>query len=370
LLSSDTNFGLGVTSNWEVGMSFPSILAQNVKSDINTASGYFSSTGVTEFRLMTKLRLLGGDRGGLAAVYTVNFMQIQNDPFLGTGAGPTNNFELAADTALGAGFSWAVNAGYRLRDPGTPIPNVPIQPLGNEYIASTALSYHMTGWDTKVIAEVFSSFPEKKRASVSDRSSSTAEALLGLKTDISRSLAFHVGLGSEIVHGTASPDWRAYTGINWVIGPVFNKPKPQMAKVRKQRVQQALDLMDTSSDPFSGTPQAKEEFVISDVLFEFDSDQIRPGFHELLQRLVNYLQQPPVVKSLVIEGHTDSIGSAEYNLDLSKRRAISVGKALISMGLPVQKIKAYGFGFSKPIASNGNFQGRALNRRVEFRVQR
>jgi outer membrane protein OmpA-like peptidoglycan-associated protein len=379
LLSSDINFGLGITRNWEVGMSFPSILAQNIDSDLTTLRGEFTSTGVTESRLMTKLRFFGGQDAGLAGVFTVNLLQVQNDPFVGTGAGPTYNFELAADTLLGGGFAWAVNAGYRLRDPGTPIPGVPIQPMGNHYIASTALSYLISSWDTKLIGEVFSSYPAEKQNMISDRKSSTAEALLGIKVDISRSLAFHFGGGTELIHGTASPDWRAYTGINWVIGPVFHKPKREMVRVvsrarvkRAQKViqvQQVTDLMGTE-DPFAGVPQPKEEFMMSDILFEFDKDTINPEFMDLLRRFVKYLQKPPAFKSMIIEGHTDSIGSDEYNADLSRRRAERVQSTLMQLGLNGTYVTAIGYGAKRPIASNGNYQGRALNRRVEFKVQR
>jgi outer membrane protein OmpA-like peptidoglycan-associated protein len=72
----------------------------------------------------------------------------------------------------------------------------------------------------------------------------------------------------------------------------------------------------------------------------------------------------------VIEGHTDSIGYADYNLDLSRRRADNVRDTLVAFGLPAAKVSANGYGAQKPIASNGNFQGRALNRRVEFKVLR
>ncbi|MGZ3723128.1 MAG: OmpA family protein [Bdellovibrionales bacterium] len=378
LLSSDTNFGLGVAKDWEIGLSFPTLLAQSVKSDLNTYSGRFTSTGVTEFRLMTKYRLLGDNRGGLAGVFTINFPEIQNDPFIGTGAGPTYNFELAVDHALGRSYAVAFNAGYRSRHPGTPIADVPIQPLGNQYIASTAFSYFITSWDTKIIAEIFGSMPVKSQQFISDRKASTAEALLGLKTDITRSLAFHFGGGSEIIHGTSSPDWRVYTGINWVIGPIFSKPKPTIARVLRrpppppqpQAPPPAAIEIVNNVDAFAGTPQPKEDFVAHDVLFEFDQDGIKPEFADLLQRLAKYLMQPPVVKSLIIEGHTDSIGLPEYNVDLSGRRASNVRAALIAEGVPADRIKSVGFGAARPIANNGNFQGRALNRRVEFKVER
>jgi OOP family OmpA-OmpF porin len=125
-----------------------------------------------------------------------------------------------------------------------------------------------------------------------------------------------------------------------------------------------------TTDPFAGPPQPKETFVVSDILFEFDKDELRPEFMDLLKRLVAYLNKPPVFKSLLIEGHTDYIGLPEYNLDLSQRRAGRVKSTLISMGLSEAKIRSVGYGATRPVANNGNYQGRALNRRVEFKVER
>ena len=354
------------------------MLAQSVKSDVSTYQGQFSSTGATEFRLMTKLRLCGGADSGVATVMSGNFNQIQNNPFLGKGAGPTFNFELAGDTKLGK-FQWGLNGGYRLRSPGQPVAG-PIQPIGNQYIASTALSYLMTSLNTKVIAEVFGSAPGRKQTFVSDRQASTAEFLMGFKTDVTRSVAFHIGGGTEIMHGTSSPDWRVYTGFNWVIGPAFQNPRNAMVKMRTpQRPRpvakasappppppEPIDL----NDPFEGPPQMVETFVARDILFEFDSDRLSKDAPAILQKLIDHMRKPPGFKTLVVEGHTDYIGTAAYNFDLSKRRAYAVEEALSKMGLPIERLHSIGYGATRPIGNNGNFQGRALNRRVEFHVQR
>jgi outer membrane protein OmpA-like peptidoglycan-associated protein len=370
LLSSDLNFAVGLLRNWEVGVSMPAVLSQQVQSDVTTYSGQYVSTGITEFRGMTKLRLLGDHRRGIAVIGSMNFNQIANDPFAGSGAGPTYNLEVAADTALADGFQLAGNFGYRWRNPGQPIAGVPIQPLGNQYIASGALSYLITSIDTKIIGEVFGSWPQQHQIYVSDRSDSTAEALLGLKTDITPSLAFHVGGGTEIVHGTSSPDWRVYTGLNWVMGPLFSKPKRDIVRVQDDELP-ALAMSEVDrEDPYSFKPGTTESFVARDLLFEFNSHHLRPESENKLMDLVEYLKTSGGFRQLVIIGHTDSIGNAQYNVDLSKRRAGEVRATMIALGLPAAKVKAYGVGAARPIANNGNFQGRALNRRVEFQIQR
>lgn len=367
LLSSDLNFALGVSRGWEVGMSFPYLWAQTVDSDLSTFRGEFASTGLTEFRLMTKIRLLGDQDHGLATILSANFNQIEDNPFLGTDAGPTFNFELAADKSFGK-IAVGANVGYRLRDPGAQLPGIPIEPIGNQFIASAAVSYLLRDLDTKIIGEIFGSFPTESGTFVSDRDDSTAEALLGLKHDYSRSIAFHVGGGTEIFQGTSSPDWRLYTGVNWVIGPLFAKPRDVIVRVDDQPLS-SLEDMETT-DPYAGRPVGNEAFIARDVLFEFNSDKLQPEAEDTLREFTEYLLRPPGIKTVTVEGHTDSVGPAIYNADLSQRRANRVRRALVEYGLKSNQVRAVGYGESRPIADNGNYQGRQMNRRVEFKVIR
>ncbi len=367
LLSSDLNFALGLTRNWEMGLSIPVLLSQSVDSDLTTFRGQFANTGSTETRVMTKARFWGDQQGGVAAVASANFNQIKNNPFLGQDPGPTYNLELVVDQTFGK-VAWGGNIGYRIRDPGRQIEEIPIEPLSNQWIASTAVSYLVAGLDTKVIGELFGSVPTKSRQFVSDRDDSSLELLLGIKTDVNRALAFHFGGGTEVMHGTGSPDWRLYAGVNWVIGPLFAKPNEMIVRISDGKVPLLEDEQD--EDPFAGPPQPTETFIARDVLFEFNSDELSPRAENSLKRMLAYLNRPPGFKTLIIKGHTDSVGRAAYNLALSQRRADRVREHMIRLGLPAQKVRAIGYGETQPIADNGNYQGRAMNRRVEFTLSR
>jgi outer membrane protein OmpA-like peptidoglycan-associated protein len=72
---------------------------------------------------------------------------------------------------------------------------------------------------------------------------------------------------------------------------------------------------------------------------------------------------------IVIEGHTDSTGSAELNQQLSERRAMSVGQYLASKNVSAQRMMITGYGFNRPIASNDTAEGRTQNRRVELTLE-
>jgi outer membrane protein OmpA-like peptidoglycan-associated protein len=361
-LGGDINVGVGLKRNWDVGFSFPQIYAQDTDNNNNVYSGYVSETGFTEYRLNTKYRFYGDQDGGLAFIGSVNFDQVANNPFAGSNAGPTYNFELAWDSTIQR-YAYGFNIGYRMRDPGTQLPGIPIEPYGDQLIASAAVSYLLTSVDTKLIGEVYSSFPLDSLDRTSDREVSTMELLLGMKKDIRHDIALHFGGGTEVYHGSSSPDWRVYTGVNWNFGPLWYGE----AKAGEPRRLEADNVEYFASKPL--TPS--EKFVAGDVLFAFNSSELSPAFEKILLQLAAYLNMPPGFKSLVVEGHTDSVGAEEYNRQLSQRRADSVRNFLVTKGgLPEAKVNGIGYGESQPVADNANFQGRAKNRRVEFNIVR
>jgi OOP family OmpA-OmpF porin len=99
------------------------------------------------------------------------------------------------------------------------------------------------------------------------------------------------------------------------------------------------------------------------LLFDFDSAELRPESITELERLVKFMGDVPFAKALV-EGHTDSKGSDEYNQKLSDRRAKSVFDYLTSRGVDPARLSSIGHGELKPIADNATDEGRQLNRRV------
>jgi len=100
------------------------------------------------------------------------------------------------------------------------------------------------------------------------------------------------------------------------------------------------------------------------VEFDFDKDSIRPEYDSDIMKVANFLKEYPDT-TVVLEGHTDSKGSEEYNLDLSKKRAESVKKYLVDkFGILASRISTRGFGESQPVATNETEEGRQQNRRV------
>jgi outer membrane protein OmpA-like peptidoglycan-associated protein len=104
---------------------------------------------------------------------------------------------------------------------------------------------------------------------------------------------------------------------------------------------------------------------MSDVLFRSGSFELLPGARERLAKVSGIVLAYPSLH-VAIEGHTDSVGSDQYNQDLSERRAESVRDYFVQQGIQSSAIEAHGFGKTDPIASNDTPEGRQQNRRVEL----
>jgi len=105
-----------------------------------------------------------------------------------------------------------------------------------------------------------------------------------------------------------------------------------------------------------------------DVQFDFDKSTIKKGYDKDINDLAKVMKDYPDL-NVVIEGHTDNVGTAAYNKKLSQRRANAVKKYMVEQdGINANRITAEGFGFDRPIASNDTDEGRQKNRRVEAAV--
>lgn len=105
--------------------------------------------------------------------------------------------------------------------------------------------------------------------------------------------------------------------------------------------------------------------TLGDVLFDTDQATLKPGAMDTIDRLAEFLTRNEATQ-IRIEGHTDSVGTEEYNAELSERRARAVADAVAVRGVVGSRISAIGRGESLPVASNDSSGGRQQNRRVEI----
>ena len=127
----------------------------------------------------------------------------------------------------------------------------------------------------------------------------------------------------------------------------------------------AIDGVKVRRIPREGDTLCDYVVEMGDILFAYDSFELTPDATDILDQLAEAIAEIPGTKVEVI-GHTDSDGTEEYNLNLSRLRALSVGNHLRGSG--ISDITETGLGEASPIASNDTEAGRRRNRRVEVKL--
>jgi OmpA-OmpF porin, OOP family len=108
-------------------------------------------------------------------------------------------------------------------------------------------------------------------------------------------------------------------------------------------------------------------FTLENVYFEFGKSTLKPESFPALNELVELLKAEPTME-IEISGHTDNVGTPQSNMILSQNRAESVRQYLISKGIAQGRVKAVGYGDTKPVATNETDEGRQMNRRTEVKI--
>jgi outer membrane protein OmpA-like peptidoglycan-associated protein len=139
------------------------------------------------------------------------------------------------------------------------------------------------------------------------------------------------------------------------------KAEQEKAALRAQILQQLNMILETRETPRGLV------VTMADVLFDTGKYTLKPLARERLAKVAGIILGHPGLK-LEVEGHTDSVGSDEFNQLLSEKRAATVRDYLVSQGIPMNSVVARGFGKAQPVAPNETAAGRARNRRVELIV--
>lgn len=159
----------------------------------------------------------------------------------------------------------------------------------------------------------------------------------------------HSGKRGAIVGGIAG------TAAGAIVGAMMDKQERQLREIPGVAVSR------TAEDELKVT-------VKNDVLFDYNSAGLRSASRTSLREMADVFQQYPNT-TIVVQGYTDSTGSASYNERLSERRASSVASYIESLGVRSARVDTIGYGESSPRASNATASGRQLNRRVEIHIR-
>jgi len=136
------------------------------------------------------------------------------------------------------------------------------------------------------------------------------------------------------------------------------------AELKKAR-QEAEDLKRQMAALQAEQTERGMVLTLGDVLFDVDKATLAPGAARNIARIAAFMRSYPE-RQAIIEGHTDSSGEADYNMDLSRKRAFAVRDALVDAGVDASRMSTQGFGETLPVASNDSVVGRQENRRVEI----
>lgn len=167
-------------------------------------------------------------------------------------------------------------------------------------------------------------------------------------------------VGGVIGNQTGSTARGAIIGavVGGAAGAVIGHQMDQQAKELQQNINGAT---------VERVGEGIEVTFASGILFPFNSTEILPAGKSNLQELASSLEKYPNSDILIV-GHTDSVGTDVYNLDLSQRRALAASAYLQSLGVPASRLQTAGKGESEPVQPNDTEEGRARNRRVEIAI--
>ncbi|MBS9723098.1 OmpA family protein [Stutzerimonas stutzeri] len=155
-------------------------------------------------------------------------------------------------------------------------------------------------------------------------------------------------------------EWMAGVGV----GLNFGGGARQVAAVEPTPEPAPAPIVDNEPEP---APEVVR--VELDVKFDFDKSRVREESYSDIKNLADFMQQYPQTTT-VVEGHTDSVGTDQYNQRLSERRAEAVRNVLVNeYGVQGNRVNSVGYGESRPVADNSTEEGRQINRRVEAEVE-
>lgn len=144
------------------------------------------------------------------------------------------------------------------------------------------------------------------------------------------------------------------------IGAAVGADLDRQARELRGSLDNDIDVINTGDELIVRMP--------NDIVFDFDSARVRSGLRQDLLVLAESLNRYPETNVQIV-GHTDNVGSFEYNRNLSLQRANAVSSIIRSGGVSSSRLRTFGAGYDQPIASNRTAEGRAANRRVEITIR-
>lgn len=395
-------------SNWlELGLVMPIVLFQESSNlEVIGEEGEIKSNAVGDLAAMFKVpfvrRLSYASGFGVALQGRVNFPTGDQDAFASDGR-VTFTPSLIADYRFGNGILLALQSGVHIR-PAIEFMDVK---LGPAFVGAAGVELPVVRrWGLGALGGVYFNVP--LQVLPESIRQIPAEAMLGLRWYASFGVTFTTGFNFGADCGFSIPTFRYFLSAVWVPGKTreyeaiesFKKPPddpdgdgliapvdhcpeekgPAENNGCPERDTDRDGIVDRIDDcptlpgrkALHGCPRVYADKnkirVLERIHFATDREEILPESASLLEEIAEYIKAHPEWLEILIEGHADVRADDAYNLALSQRRANSVLNRLLLRGVEPGRLRAQGFGKSRPIADNSTEDGMALNRRVEFTI--
>jgi outer membrane protein OmpA-like peptidoglycan-associated protein len=204
--------------------------------------------------------------------------------------------------------------------------------------------------------------------------------LIGLEAVYRLPVSFPLQLSASVMTDVTIPNRQVYlvlVGIQAglpIYTPPTPTPEPTATPTPEPTATPTPEPVATATPLPTPTPMPgitrTYVFNLHQIQFEFDSAKLHPASMKMLKNLGSFLaKNPEAWGKLTVEGHTDRIGTAEYNMRLSQKRAQNVLAILLSEGVKSSSVEAIGYGFSRPRVDAKTKSAYQMNRRVEFKLQ-
>jgi outer membrane protein OmpA-like peptidoglycan-associated protein len=425
LVEYDFGVSYGLTKNLQFSLMAPFLL--DYSGETKNGLHINLSKGLHAYRPGTKWTFYQNQNSYAAGLFSVDMPMVQNSPYTGTENKPIFNAELAYSRTAGDS-SHGYNLGYRKRMPTETPQDAHMFPLKDQITASYGYSTKLSE-KSRFVFELFSSFPLDKNPYEKATDASSLDALFAVKHFWWRYLRFDWGVTVAPPQQTLSPTWRAFAGLVYywksdltdaeptnpeiqsapaisefklepeaeeiytrstlqidVVGGgaqiytyaiesgpgkisdggLYKAPsKPGHARIR---VSDQAGRSKYAEIEIIAPPKADREIRLTNLNFVTGKDALIPSSQRYMQANLRELRGVKISK-IIVEGHTDDVGSEASNLLLSQRRADAVRKILLSeFDLAAKSVVAIGYGESTPLVKNDSPIHRQKNRRVELKV--
>jgi outer membrane protein OmpA-like peptidoglycan-associated protein len=365
-VAAEASFGLGLWRFTEVGLTLPVTLYQD---------GRAAAAAMQDMRLQLKGRLLSLRHIGLGLIGTVAFPTGDRAAFSGTG-----QISFAPRLAVEARvriLRVGLNAGVLLRQEGGEGPFAVSHELF--YSLGVGVRPHRR---VELLGDLYGS-TSLARPFAAAQSPTEAVGAVALHLG---PVALSAGGGAGLVDGYGAPSYRAFLSLRYQQAPrpvaVAHRPPPPPPRITQQpppepepepeppaQIGPPTEAQITQTEyraPLEIAVTATQLIPSRPIYFEFNRARVRHEFYPVLDGLADFLRQHPELGIIHIEGHTDIIGSPEYNQSLSRRRAQAVREGLIERGINPGRLEAVGYGATRPAVDNSDEASRSRNRRVLF----